>query len=225
LHSGFSNAVLCESEWVKDFAISLGLNSSNLFVTGSIAHDEMFEVLEKRKNAQKSVIVVAIPPDMFPSSRYKNLEFTDFIEMLDFLAKSVTKSTNMRVVASPHPSLNGDHIDYLKRMGFEIAENGVHVELCNASFFIASISATIQWAMAITVPVINYDLYRFDYPDYLGVSGVVKCETKADFLEILQKFCQLVPQVNLEEIPEHSYYGVVDGRAVDRIEARIQSLF
>jgi hypothetical protein len=225
LHSGFSDAILCESEWAKEFAISLGLSANNLFVTGSIAHDEMFFSTTEVKKPKDSYVVIAIPPDMFSSNKHKNLEFSDFTEMLNFLIDSVKDSCNLQIIASPHPSLSHEQVDSLSKKGIKIAQKGIHLELANASFFVASISATIQWAMAIQIPVINYDLYKFDYPDYLRVPGVVKCEIKADFLEKLEIFSQTATKDNLRKFSGTTYYGEVDGRAIDRIETLMRSLF
>lgn len=225
LHSGFSDAILCESEWSKDFAISLGLNSNKLFVTGSIAHDEMFNKTNEKGRRRDSFVVIAIPPDMFPSSQHKDLEFLCFTEMLDFLIDSVKELTNFQIIASLHPSLKDEQITYLKKKGVKIAGNGIHLELPNASFFIASISATIQWAMAINIPIINYDLYRFNYPDYMGVPRVLKCEKKIDFLQNLQILSETATEDGSQKFPTRSYYGDIDGHAIDRIRALLQSLF
>jgi hypothetical protein len=225
LHSGYSDVILCESEWAKDFAISLGISSDKLIVTGSIAHDEMFSRAEDEGKSNSAYVVIAIPPDMFPSNKHKDLEFSHFTEMLDFLVDSVKGLPNFEIVASLHPSLEHELATFLSKKGIRIAGNGIHLELANATFFIASISATIQWAMAINIPVINYDLYKFNYPDYVGVPGVVKCENKADFRQNLD----ILSQTAIENVPQkfsgRPYYGEVDGHAIDRILTLMNSLF
>ena len=107
----------------------------------------------------------------------------------------------------------------------KIAGNGIHLELANATFFIASISATIQWAMAINIPVINFDLYKFNYPDYVGVPGVVKCENKANFRQNLDVLAQTAIKNGLQKTSVSPYYGEVDGHAIDRIQTLMNSLF
>jgi hypothetical protein len=225
LHSGYSDAILCESEWAKDFAFSLGLSLNKLFVTCSIAHDEMFARAEDKSKSNSPYLVIAIPPDMFPSNKYKELEFSHFTELLDFLVESVKGLSNFQIVASLHPSLEHELATFLSKKGIKIAGNGLHLELANATFFVASISATIQWAMAMNIPVINYDLYQFKYPDYVGVPGVVRCENKADFRQKLDMLSQTTIENGPQKFSVGPYYGEVDGHAIDRILTLMNSLF
>ncbi len=50
-----------------------------------------------------------------------------------------------------------------------------------------SVSSTIRWAIACGKPVINYDVYRYQYTDYLDVKAVVATEEKDEFLELLRR--------------------------------------
>ena len=225
LHSGYSDVILCESEWARDFAISLGLSSNKLFVTGSIAHDEMFTRSDENIESNDPYVVIAIPPDMFSSNKHKDLEFSNFTEMLDFLVDSVRELSSFQIIASLHPSLGHESATSISKKGIKIARHGIHLELANATFFIASISATIQWAMAINIPVINFDLYKFNYPDYVGVPGVVKCEDKANFRQNLDVLAQTAIKNGLQETSVSPYYGEVDGHAIDRIQTLMNSLF
>ena len=59
------------------------------------------------------------------------------------------------------------------------------VPLCDV--FVASISSTIRWAIACGKPVVNYDVYRYRYTDFIGVEGVLTCEEQDEFVSVLRR--------------------------------------
>ena len=60
------------------------------------------------------------------------------------------------------------------------------IPLCD--LYVASISATIRWAISCGIPVVNYDTYRYRYGDYDKAAGVIQTETLADFRAHLTRF-------------------------------------
>ncbi|MNR37747.1 hypothetical protein D3C85_1557960 [compost metagenome] len=47
-------------------------------------------------------------------------------------------------------------------------------------------SATIRLAITSAVPVVNYDVYRYDYDDYKGLAGVLELKTRSEYSETLR---------------------------------------
>ena len=45
------------------------------------------------------------------------------------------------------------------------------VPLCD--LYVASVSSTIRWAIACGKPVVNYDVYRYRYTDFISLDGVL----------------------------------------------------
>ena len=62
------------------------------------------------------------------------------------------------------------------------------VPLCD--LYVASVSSTIRWAIACGKPVINYDVYRYRYTDFLNLEGVLVIEEQNEFREIVQRLDQ-----------------------------------
>jgi hypothetical protein len=88
-----------------------------------------------------------------------------------------------------------------------------------ADVFVASISATIRWALALGIPVINYDCYRYRYGDYAGASGMVLVEDEAAFAAALREIC-LDPKARNGLGDQAGYDSVnwdcIDGRFTER---------
>jgi len=92
------------------------------------------------------------------------------------------------------------------------------IPLCD--FYVASVSSTIRWAIACGKPVINYDVYRYRYTDYLGLKGVLTIEEQDEFLDLLQRIA--TDSVYRNEIAEFQKidaprWGNLDGKAGQRI--------
>ena len=59
------------------------------------------------------------------------------------------------------------------------------VPLCD--LYVASISATIRWAIACGKPVVNYDVFQYRFDDYDGVPGNILVNDIATFQQALSE--------------------------------------
>jgi hypothetical protein len=99
------------------------------------------------------------------------------------------------------------------------------VPLCDV--YVAWVSSTIRWAIACAKPVINYDVYRYRYTDYLGLKGVITIEEQSQFLDVLRRmtsdaaFWNEIAERQEAEAPR---WGNFDGKARQRIAALLHEL-
>ena len=92
------------------------------------------------------------------------------------------------------------------------------VPLCD--LYVASVSSTIRWAIACGKPVINYDVYRYRYTDFLNLDGVLVIEEQSEFREIVRRLDNEPDELaQLRERQEAvaPRWGFLDGRCSDRI--------
>ena len=106
--------------------------------------------------------------------------------LLRFWVATLTERTDWNLVLRLHPRMPREQFAFLEEIGGRITdEDTAHlVPLCN--LYVASVSATIRWAIACGKPVVNYDVYRFGYTDYTGVPGVFTVNEKQAFVDIIQ---------------------------------------
>ena len=203
LHSGFLDAIAVEGEEMRQAAIKMGLPNEKVFATGSIFNDQMAKDLESRDTIinklyqqldiplGRPMLLSALPPDFLyavsgtpqcPQSDFKN-----YRELVEFWIKSLAQVKNHNVVICLHPSTSYQDMKYIEEWGVKIALDKTSdlVPLCD--LYVASISATINWAISCGVPVLNYDVYRYRYSDYLHAGGVITTEEQAEFVSNLQK--------------------------------------
>ena len=222
LHSGYSDRIFVETFTTYEFARSLGFDQKQLVITGSPYLDEIDEA--KFHSSPRIGILVAIAPDMFLSRQDAGLEFDSYEQYLVFICSALLSTGFQEATFSMHPSDSGQFDQLITDFGFEISKEPLHLLLTRADIFVATISATIQWAEYIKVPTINFDFYRYEYPDYLDYSCVIPVMKKKDFensIDIARKQSQN-RKIQLSErrmIPQ-----VGETTSVDKIRFQIRSV-
>jgi hypothetical protein len=94
------------------------------------------------------------------------------------------------------------------------------IPLCD--LYVASISATIRWALACGIPVINYDTYRYRYCDYDAAPGLVSVESLQEFQQVLTRFVEdplFAAELAERQTAAMGQWGILDDKLEDRFAA------
>lgn len=240
LHSGNADAIAIESEAVFDYCVSEGLSPKKLVVTGSVVHDLMSEILRdvtyQRQRLyhsldlphDKAMLLSALPPDFFYiEGGCPKCDFREYYDLVEFWIKSLAQAKNYNVIICLHPSVKYEDMKYIEDWGVKIATESTAELIPLCKIYVACVSATIQWAIACQKPVINYDVYRYRYPDYLGADGVVNIEEKSEYLMYLIKLTQDSDFYKLMVAKQKTCskrWGLLDSQAGTRIIQLIDKL-
>lgn len=198
LNSGNADAIAVESAAMYEYYCAAGIPASQLVPTGSLTDDVIAAVLPDAEAKRRSLLqelglpedrpllLCALPPDQNTYNR-PGCEFTDFDDLIGFWGACLAGVAGWNVVVRPHPKTAPDRLSALRRHGIPITETDTAglIPLCD--LYVASVSATIRWAIACGKPVINYDVYQYGYKDYAGVEGVALVNTRTEFRDLLQK--------------------------------------
>ncbi len=115
-----------------------------------------------------------MPPDQFAIGRGSECEFPDFAALVEAWASLLGGvADRFAIVVRPHPRVAVEALEPFRGKGIAIVSDDTAglVPLCD--LYLASISATIRWAIACGRPVVNYDVYGYRYLDYADVPGVL----------------------------------------------------
>jgi hypothetical protein len=85
---------------------------------------------------------------------------------------------------------------------------------------VASVSSTIRWAIACGKPVINYDVYRYRYTDFLNIDGVLVTEEYEQFrgwIRGLTGDADQLEALRQRQMRAARRWGFLDGRCSERI--------
>ncbi len=232
LHSGYADAILVESEAAKSYALALGIPRSKLIVVGSMSHDILSRGLKNLKKSDASLgrsALCALPPNMFydlnPARRG---QFTCYEELVKFWIECIRMTFGANFLVCIHPSSGEEVVELLKKFNAPYSMEKTINLIAHFDVYIASISATIQWALICGIPVINYDVYSYNYPDYEGLDGVLTVASKEDFANALHEISAndtYYKSLREKQKDVASDWGLLDGLAHSRIHDALKNIY
>lgn len=229
VHGGQADVLAVESPRMMRHYRNEGLPEEKLRLTGTLFDDSLAACARDRQhrlaklavqygfNPKKRLLLCGLPTDF----TYRHLSnFNNYQRLIDFWIQHIAGVKNMNVLFHPHPSITPEQITYIASKPIVLAKENIAELIPLCDLFITSISSTIRWAIALGIPVINYDVYKFRLHDFDDAAGVLTVEEPADFLHELQKMTE--DAAWLEEIARQqrslsSRWGIFDGKSNERI--------
>ncbi len=238
MNSGFANVIAVENLAMKHYYLQSGIPKKKIRVVGSISDDHLAQF--KNNKAQevsrlkgdlhiegdKPILVVGGCPDQSGCcpSGFEYSDFHQFIVRLGTLLKPLTNVYD--VIFRPHPN-NLEMGIGLEKYGIIVTEFDTARLVALSDVYLAFASATIRWAIACEVPVVNYDLFHYDYDDFKGVPGVLTVASEDSFknaLESLRPNCDKFRDLQRDAKLAAHRWGMLDGKSADRIVALIEEM-
>lgn len=238
LHSGYSSAVAVESPRMMEHYIGEGLSKDKLRLTGSLTDDILHEHLQDEAAIKialrrslgveggQAVVACALPPNQF-GALPSPIEFECYEELVDCWLRVLRNAPVPSVVIRPHPREAHLYKDGERRDGLLISLRATSELLAACDIYIASVSATIRWAIAAGKPTLNYDVYRYRYDDYTGVPGVITVEDSGSFAEIANKLVSdggFREELRQAQLAVSRQWGILDGSSGGRLLALVHEL-
>jgi len=233
----FADVVAIECEALRAQHAVAGTAEADLRITGSCTLDGMAAVQREAMALRgsllrelgldpvKPVFLAAIPPDIFKSKQRK-VEFTHHAEAVTFWIETLA-ATGWNVIVNLHPHLKPESIDFgtWPNVKYCARPTADVIPLCDV--FVASISATIRWAIAAGKPVLNHDLYQYGYDDYRSAPGVVHVTTRDEFRREVSRITTDAgyrEEVRLAQAAVAADWGILDGGSGERLLALFSEL-
>ena len=177
---------------------------------------------------RRHLVVCAMPPDQIPAER-PGCEFATYADIVRCWSSELAKLTNTNVIIVPHPrKWRGRARNCTARRGCRSrpGTSPWYIAVCDISTWPAC-TATIALAIACGTPVVNYDVYRYAYSDYLDVPGVLAVDIRADFERMLNRLttdADFLADLQAKQQAVAGYWGLVDGRCGERLLREIDEL-
>ena len=238
INSGDADTILVESSAVQRYFSRAGLPADRLYLTGTLAADRlargMAEVSERRTQIcerfgfaeNRPLVLAALPPDQL-DVRASVCDFARYEDLLRFWVETLATSGDCNLLLSLHPRSRGEPVQPFEGPRVRIAREPVVDLIPVSDLFVASVSATIRWAIACSKPVLNYDVYRYHYDDYASAAGVVTIEDRDAFAReasrLLEKPDHLARLAD-RQAAVAADWGSLDGHAATRILERFDEL-
>jgi hypothetical protein len=239
MNSGFANAIAVENRAMLDYYRDAGLPDSKLRLVGAV-YDDYLAKYRLNKEAElanlrqelglaegKPVLTIVGCPDQSSGHHPGGFEYEDMADMCKHIAEALQPlKVHYEIVVRPHPNFLKMG-DLLEEAGFRKTTVDTARLIALSDAIVAFASATIRWAIACGVPVVNYDVFQFNYDDYKGFEGVVHANSLKEFDDALRR---LVPHqedfalLKRKQAEICEDWGRLDGRSVERIVGLIEEL-
>lgn len=222
MSSGFSDLVAVESTFMKDYYRKAGLPEEKMLVTGHLSLDALHFAYENRaahrKNLfdslhldeNKPIILCSMPPTQWPRPARGFESYTQFLEaFLGFLNQF--KSVN--IVFKFHPRVSSFEMSRIAASyNIKYSLDDTTTLVAAADMYIASVSSTMRWSLALGLPTINYDVYNYGYGDFDGSVDYETASTFEDFKLIFSKQVTNLINGNFKGKPQQKGFGQLDGK-------------
>ena len=237
VHGGMADRIAVESTAMLAHYRREGISERKLAFTGALANDELHAVIRSDParalsfdNATKRVsgrtsILCALPPSYLPE-RAKQSEFATFAELATFWIDTLTSLPDVDVTFQLHPAVGLADAEMIRRRAAVSEENIVEL-IPRSDILVTTVSSIIRYAIACRKPVVNYDVYRFENPDYVDAPGVLNIDTAKAFREGLSRLVSedsYYSQLASAQLQEGHHWGLLDGKAGGRFVALVDKL-
>lgn len=237
LHGGAADRIAAESDAMLDHYRREGLPEGMLHLTGSLADDELARGLREgpaRRDAllrrlelpaDRPLVVCVVPPDQM-DTRAAVCDFATYQELVSFWVEALANS-GASVILRLHPRAEASHWAPLAGPGVRLTQEDTASLVPLADVFVASVSATIRWAIACGKPVLNYDVYRYGYEDYHGAPGVITVAEPSAFvakLRLLVAEPSFRARIEAEQRRVAPHWARLDGHSGRRLIELFDSL-
>jgi acetyl esterase/lipase len=209
VHGGRADVILAESQQMEQHYKKEGIAASKIATTGSLAFDDMHEAMATASpGGDRLRILCALPPD-YTASRGP-LPYPDLVRLwLDEARK------HGDVTVQAHPAAR----ESLNKIGVAFDTRDITTLIAENDLLVTSVSSIIRYALAARRPVLNFDCYRFDYPDYVKAAGCTTVSSVEEYRAALGHIADHFETYRGVSASEASYWGVIDGKSSERTAA------
>lgn len=209
VHGGRADVILAESPQMVQHYQKEGVPASKIAQTGSLAFDDLHEAMKRAKPpGDRLRILCALPPDY--TANRGPMPYPDLIR-----AWLIEANKHGDVTVQSHPAAR----ENLRENGVAFDTRDITTLIAETDLLVTSVSSIIRYALAAGRPVLNFDCYKFDYPDYKTAAG---CSTVSDMDQYAGMLAEVTADIGSfrqQAAMDAARWGVIDGNAADRIAA------
>jgi hypothetical protein len=238
VHSGFADRIAVESARMLDVYRAEGVPEHKAALTGALSDDVLAAaraqaaprraalLAELGLDPARPLVLCALPPDQM-GSRAEVCEYASYADLVAAWTAALAESGDWNVLVAAHPRVRAGEAGVPAHPRLKLVARDTAELVPLADVFVASASATIRWAIACGIPVVNYDVYRYAYADYRECRGVLAVETGDGFARVLKSLAS-DPSTRAEataaQAADAERWGRLDGRSGARMLALFDAM-
>ncbi len=234
------NKITCDSKITKDNFISMGIPEERLSSIGSVVYDKLASISTEQIHTWKEnigliedqpTLVCGWPVNMSHWLGVSEGVFSTYEENTEFWAQllaTIRDKYHYNVVISVHPkSLESETFAAKKyKLKCVSGQSDIAIAACDLLTTLNGSSIT-AWAIALSKPVILFDCFLTDYPEFKNIPG---CEIYNEALSFKKRLIEVCG--DSEERKRLAFamssiakdWGILDGKSSERLLNTIETL-
>lgn len=227
MSSGDADVIAVESSFMKEYYQLAGIPEGQMIETGTPSLDLLYEIHYKKTSYKEELaqrfgldknkpwVLCALPP----YQKTKDFQFKNYDHFIESFVAATAKFDNVEVIFKFHPRFDTMEIQNMcQKFGVKYIPEDTLNLIAVSDLYVASVSSTIRWALALGIPTINFDVYDFNYGDFEGAENYHVVNRMKDFDIIFSQLCQKL-HATQSETKRHlqTRFAVLDGNSQNRI--------
>lgn len=237
--AGPATAIAVDSNASRQSLIDIGVPAEPIKVVGSTVQD----LLARHRAAGKAemfarfsldfdrpLLVCGWPANMFAWLGERRALYQDYASLARAWASmlaAIRDEHGIQVLITVHPkTLDQELIEPISR-GLTVVRGNTDQLIAHCDFFTTLNGSSITaWAIACAKPIVLFDCFQTGYREFLHLAGCAMTFDESSFVFELRRLCD--PRVRAAKAHEMACiaadWGLLDGRAADRLVALIEKL-
>lgn len=227
MSSGFADVIAVESLFMKNYYREAGIPVEKMVETGSPSLDSLFETHQNKSDYKKKLakefgldlskpwILCALPP----YQKSEHFAFQNYDHFLKSLTQFFFQFDGVELIFKFHPRFEVEEIQKMcERYGVKFISEDTLNMIAVCDFYVASVSSTMRWALALGIPTINFDVYNFNYGDFDSAENYHVVNRMEDFKNLFSKlYKKLIVEKDTVRIPPQVQFAQLDGQSRTRV--------
>lgn len=238
IHGGLANKIAVESKQMYEHYQRENIPEEKLALTGTVycdlVHEEInksiyyaaYEEGRKIDSGGRTSLLISWPTS-YHAERAHLCEFESYEALTTQFFSYLTQLKNVSVTVSLHPAVLPEHKELIARYVDNFSDEYIINLIPKHDIYISCFSSTVRWAIAAGKPVINYDFYTFNLPDYDSAPGVIRMSAFNEFQQVMRQLIEeetFYKKMTQLQKSVASQWGMLDGNNFARIRGLVAEL-
>jgi len=220
--------------------IESGVVPGRISVVGAAVHDRLASLKSQDKAAlarrfglrtERPLIVCGWPANIFPWLGTRTIKYADYPSLVRVWAAAladVRDRFQCEILVSVHPKTLDEELVEPHAHGLTTVrgDSDELIALCDL-FTTLNGSSVTAWAIACEKPVLLFDCFETNYPEFEAAPGCLMVQTEAEFLARLTELAADVEarrRLAAKQATVAAEWGVLDGHARSRLQDLARNL-
>lgn len=227
MSSGHADVIAVESSFMKEYYEKAGIPNEKMVETGSPSLDYLHKIYFGKANYKEELalrfgldknkpwVLCALPP----YQRSVHFKFQSYNHFIEHFIGSFAKFDGVEMIFKFHPRFDTLEIQKLcEKFGVKyISEDTLNL-IGVSDLYVATVSSTIRWALALGIPTVNFDVYNYNYGDFDSAKNYHIVNSMEDFNKVFAEIYQNLMISKIEtRHPLQTSFAVLDGNSHRRI--------